>query len=183
MLKRLVIVASIVSVAFFWAAFGLRGYLHAKRDETLRRIRPMFALSGVTVRLDRHVKPTYYPSGTRDRYLLVMSSDRCPYSQAAVDYWLAMLRDLPFGANDEVLLLSASGTVIPSRLAAALKNRRIEFRIFEVNDPLGFAQETGLGVTPLVAVLDSRRSIRIVSSRLTPSLQSEVRRYFSGGGL
>jgi hypothetical protein len=170
---------AVVSVAVFWCAVGVRSHLEFRRTQALRSIRPMFALNGVVVRLDQHVQPALMRGNEKTRYLLLTSSDRCQFSRAAVSAWSEMLRRIQFAADDRVVLLSVSGKEIPNQLySIASKRARTERAM--VTDAIAFSQETGIGVTPVTAVLDSSFSIRLISSRITSVYLDEVYRFVIG---
>ena len=42
-------------------------------------------LNGLEVRLDRHLEPAVQKTRGRGRYLVLISSDQCPYSLAEVE--------------------------------------------------------------------------------------------------
>ena len=160
--------------SFWWVRSANVDLLEHWREAMGESTRP-FTLNGLTVRLDRNVEPRVRQRGERGRYLLLISSDSCPYSLEQVDSWRQLLASITFAADDVVIHLSASGTTIAAALEAL---GGVPYQFLHSTDRAAFVAETGLSWTPAVALLDSDFRLQLVSSRVTPTVAAQIVTFF-----
>ena len=162
-------------IVSFWFVRSANVDLRARWTRQIVETSRPAVLNGLEVRLDRHLEPAVRTTGGRGRYLVLISSDQCPYSLAEVDRWRELLARVPFGPDDTVIHMSVSGTGVAGELADM---EHVPFQFLQFTDYAAFAQETGLAWTPGVAVLDARFRLRLASSRVTPTVAKHVANFF-----
>ena len=87
-------------IVSFWFVRSANVDLRARWTRQIVETSRPAVLNGLEVRLDRHLEPAVRTTGGRGRYLVLISSDQCPYSLAEVDRWRELLARVPFGPDD-----------------------------------------------------------------------------------
>lgn len=163
-------------IASFWSVRSAHVDLRARWTRHMQETTRPAVLNGLEVRLDRHLEPAVQTAGPHGRYLVLISSDHCPYSLAEVDGWRELLGRVPFRSDDAVIHMSVSGTGVASALADM---EHVPLQFLQFTDYAAFAEETGLASTPAVVLLDARFRLRLASSRITPTVAKHVVNFFN----
>lgn len=179
-MNRSLLCAIVVSVTSFWFAHGAKRLLHSEWGNFLEANKRPVLFNGLPLILDPFVEPPLIDKFTR--YLVIVSSDECAYSQREVTNWTRLLREAPFSAKDVVISISTVGTKIPSQLESILSMRRVAFRRQRVTNIGAFGQQTGVSWTPQTLVLDKEMRVRLQSEKVTQVVFEEVLRQLSIGG-
>jgi hypothetical protein len=113
------------------------------------------------------------------RYLVIVTSDVCQFSQAQLTKWVVLMKTLPFAPQDQVLVISTSGDEIARALAATAAEIGVHFSAHHVRQLAGFGQETGIAWTPETLALDSQFRIRLSSENVTAVFREELGKWFA----
>ena len=136
-------------------------------------------MSGLELPFDEYLQPAFVPGTTSSRYLVLVSSDTCPYSRAEVKHWRELLQRAPFRHNDEVVFISTLGNQIASELLPVLEQRHVHTQSLLVADKAAFVERTGIAWTPGTVVLDAAMRVRLAPERVTPAAQREITSFLS----
>lgn len=180
MLSALFRVALIGLIVCFWWAYASNQDLRRSRLDYLQRSPRPFLLNGTALALEQFVEPQLARTRRTGNYLVLVSSDECPFSRQAVSPWSELLERIHFREHDSVVLLSADGGEIPRQLIEVLQRRRVPHQLLRVTNQNAFAQATGLSATPTTIVLDADARVRYVSGRLTDGTSRAIGNLFGG---
>jgi hypothetical protein len=177
--NRLISSTSLLLIVFWAAFFSHRTLIEMKRSALAATQRP-FVLNGLRLSFARNVVPALTQTGTSGRYLVLLSSDTCLYSQAEVGSWSSLLDAVPFQKEDVVVFVSLNGDKIPRSLIPIVEKRDVRHEVLNVTDVVGFIEHTGLASTPRLLALDSQLNVRLVPPRGTQASIDSLNEFFSG---
>lgn len=163
----------VLVVAWFWSEFALSRTLRANAASVLAAPQRPSVVNGLLIRLDRYLKqPLKPPVG--EFCLLFVTSDSCSYSKSQVDSLLNLIRrgePLP----SLILVSLSSHAQVQEPLVGALSARRMSYQQLTVTDSYAFSEDTGLAWTPAIVLLGRRMRVRLVTERLTPTVEAILR--------
>jgi hypothetical protein len=174
---RLLIFALLVVLAF-WCSYFARRQLARMSREALRAHPRTFLLSGLLFRFDGNVNGTLPTGNAHSRFLVLISSDECQFSRDEAAAWIRLIRTISFKNSDAVVILTMSGTSVPSQVAEALRAQGVSYHVLSVANESRFAQETGVAWTPESIVLDSDHRVRLSAERVTRAFAKQVQDFF-----
>jgi len=163
----------VLVVCWFWSEFALSRTLRANAAGVLAAPQRPSVVNGLLVRLDRYLgQPLQPPVG--EFSLLFATSDSCSYSKSQVDSLLNLIRrgePLP----SLILVSLSSKAQVQEPLVRALSARHISYQQLTVADSAAFSEDTGLAWTPAILLLDRHMRVRLVTERLTPTVEAILR--------
>lgn len=172
--------AGIACVVLFWFAYGANQALGNRWGAYLRQPSRPPLLNGLELPTS-FFKERPALSSADARYLLLISSDTCQYSEAESRNWISFLREATFRPTDRVWLITTNGARIPQKVQLVLKERGISHEIIQVADQTAFTQGTGIAWTPATVLLDSNFAVRLSAEQLSPSISQLIRVALSSG--
>lgn len=168
--------AMFAAVVIFWSAHVVEERFRSAVMSARATAQVPFAINGLQLPLDRVLLPRILPSTSTGRYLLLVASDRCQYSQDEFTVWTRLLHEAPLRPDDSIIIISLRGNKLAKRLAEAAAKRHVSVVIGRPIDAITFGVGTGLSTTPTTAILDSRFRIRLVTERVSPTVAHEMNR-------
>jgi hypothetical protein len=158
----------------FWVLWALLPRIQLEYDAEASAKSQKVLLNGSLVPLDEFLGAHASGSASASRRLVLVGSDECGASLKQVPEWQRALAALPMGSEDEVILVSFTGTTLFEPLTKLLGERRIPFRVLklEYSDRFRFISRTGLTSTPLTLLVDNEYRLRL----LIPILQGDYTR-------
>lgn len=97
-----------------------------------------------------------------DITVVVITSDLCPSTRAAVPGWLDLVETLGRSHGVALEVVSLSGDDVPSLLFNHALRRDVTYRGRSVTRRTAFIFRTGITSTPALLLLDSARRVRLV---------------------
>lgn len=168
---------TVVAIIAFWWLYVQHLQLRAQRLEALTRGQRPYALNGMRLPLETALEP--FPEDLRGlrRYLLLMTSDNCMPSRVAVEPLRELLRNISYGPDAGVILLSVAGVELPRVLARELRTLGVSHHIVSLRSQSAFVKQTDLSYTPALILVDSDFRVRMVAPRLTEVVAREIKRF------
>ncbi len=168
-------------MAVFWASYATSVYLGRAWAQALRTTTRPPVVNGLPLRLAPFATLVRdsAPGLEAERYLVLVASDDCPYSEAEIPAWTELLRGLAFRRADVVLLISLKGRRIPAAIEPVVRRRGVPYRLSEVANRVGFAEATGLAWTPETLVLDRHLRVRLATERVSDPASALIKRWFA----
>lgn len=166
-------------VVCFWLLYLTDSKVQASWIQYLSsRARPS-VLNGLEVPFDRFVIPPPPTVSATSRRLVIVSSDRCRYSEAAVPSWITLIRRLDLLPNDDILFVSTYGRKLHSQLIAGLDtSTATHIRFATVKQQAVFAQTTGISWTPELVGIDGDGRVRLATEIVDERTAELFREFF-----
>lgn len=150
LLKIALASAFVVSVVAYWGGRAAYEWSNSRWRADRASIASPYPVGGLRIPLQRFVSTSAEVSGRR---LLLVGSDTCRFTEAAIPKWQELIAALPFGPTDGVTVVAFGERTIAAVRRAA-ETRRVPLEVVQLVDPTLWTMTTGMSSTPITAVLD-----------------------------
>ena len=164
--KRVLWIATAVSVIAAWSSFfGVR-YLAERESRERLATKPPYPLAGAALDLRRYLTEIEASSSVDrpDRALVLYYSESCHVCRRNSGNWESLVKSLTPVAGREVWFVTAdrNGRLVAPVMQEA-REHHLSLRVFRVTEPVGFRAATGFSGTPITAVLDGDGGLRAIA--------------------
>lgn len=173
-------ILALLIVGVYWSVRAARQPLIDQLRQSV--VQKVLAVSGAVVPFDIGLATADPPRFANGRHLLLVGADDCAAMPDELPRWLDLLKSLPFGPNDSVILVTR-GERIATVVTETAEGANVAIQVVQKDDTTAWARRTGMTATPSAFAVDDAGRVRLCLRTLNTEERETLAAFFRGAQL